>query len=103
MKMEYFNKCKKEFGSVTENGIEYAICDNAQVENFGTDGEVRYYATGISFEQLQKADNSQDVDFLFDPHVKIEWEIIPEYLNSDDTDESNACDWGNPINIEIVG
>lgn len=93
---------KKQFGSIINNNIEYALCDQAQMDNIGTDGDMCYQTIGISHAQMIQADNQNDVDFCFDPHVKISWLLSKEYLNSDDTDEANACDWDHPDSVEIV-
>ncbi len=101
--MDYFDKCKKEFGSVTEDDIEYAICDQAYLRNFGTDGGMVYEALAISRDQLANASDPAKVDFCFDSHAQVYWNLLDEYLNSDDTDEANACDWSSPSIIKIIG
>jgi len=66
------------------DGIDY-LTDEARASNFGSIGEVRYYANGINVETKE--------------HVTIEWLIThDDYANLED--ESDACNWDVPNDIK---
>lgn len=84
------------------NGIEITLTEEAEAANYGTDGRVNYTATG------KDADGNR---YLITWVTTAEWneandEGIDEETmmpnNSYCQDESNACDWDNPISVEAM-
>ncbi len=116
-----FEQLKKEFGTVSHNGIELAISQVAYCDNYGTDGEVRYYASAedqegneyqVAWDTTAKWDEAGELY-----NLELKQEQRPESFDDEDQermdelmadgvhsylieDESNACDWDNPVSIE---
>ena len=76
----------RDFGTITFNGQVFTLTQEAYADNFGTDGGVRYYAGAVDTDG-----NEHQVTW----GLKIS---IEDYKNLED--ESNACDWDNPISVE---
>lgn len=100
-----FDKCKKEHGSVTFDGVEYAIHDDAQIDNVGTG--VAFFANGFSRQQLADYANEygcgqEDIDLLFATHIKIRWNCDEWYASDDNDDQGAACDWACPESYKII-
>ena len=74
-------------GTATFDGVVYALCQQAYIDNYGTDGGVRYYATAID------ADGNK---------YKVTWETIEYDDGHVSDDESDACDWDNPISVDLI-
>jgi RecJ-like exonuclease len=100
----------KNFGKATFNGIEYVLQQDAYVDNYGTDGEIRYYAAakdaqgneymvtwGTSEDWNNASEEWKNICKEYEPKSAPEYEC-PAILQ----DESNACDWDNPINVELI-
>jgi len=87
-----------ENGSIMHNSVEYALLDQPQISNYGTDGEACYKALAVSQEQLNDADK---FDPMFDAHVSVVWDVYPDWYQSNDSDESNACDWFTPSSVTL--
>ena len=102
-----FQDAQKEFGSVTHNGVEIAMTQNAYVDNFGANGGVRYYSAGvdangntyeISWDTTQPWDDAND---------RINAAGLageePDYIDIGMMqDESNACDWDSPASVVMT-
>ncbi len=82
--MENYEAMNTEFGEVQLKGLQVALSEQASATNYGTEGGVRYQAYAVD-----RADN--DYQVIWD--TVEDWSIWSE-------DESNACDWDNPISIE---
>jgi len=97
----YFDTCKKENGSVNYNGVEYALLSQAAIDS-DNEGNAAYFAAGFSRQQLADyhADYDGDFDPLFAKHARVMWSIVDGF---DGDDESNACDWENPTDVELRG
>ena len=86
---------------IVYNGVEITLTENAEAANYGTDGNVEYTATGKG---------SDGHTYLITWATTEEWndaveEGIDKYgepNNSYCQDESNACDWDNPIDISMM-
>jgi hypothetical protein len=111
-----FAAAKEKFGAVVFGGVEYALTNMAQADNYGTDGAVRYYASAINeagdsfrvaFEttaawdaanakaQAELRDDEPDLEAIAEEHgVEID-----EFENIDLNDESSACDWDSPVEV----
>jgi hypothetical protein len=90
---------EQKYGTVEFGGRIYILTQQAYCDNYGTDGGVRYYAHAV-------AKNDADTN-----KYKVVWATTDEWDNhqkNDETcsfceDESNACNWDNPIDVRIVG
>jgi hypothetical protein len=115
----------KENGTVVFEGKKYWLKQQAHVDNYGTDGGVRYYASAVDrfghdvmiawnttvawdelgrglslIEKINDAENNGE-DCLSEKH---DLEQIIENYGDPETyhfDESDACDWNNPVDVEI--
>lgn len=76
-----------DYGTVHFEGKELTITQAAYCDNYSTDGAVRYYATATD-----SAGNS----------YQVAWETTQEWNSGevDTEDESNSCDWDNPIEVK---
>lgn len=111
-----------KYGTVTMDGVEYALTEQAHCDNYGTDGAVRYYANAIDIDgneyqvtwdttaeydqaqadyremqSLEEADSRGegiDEDRLEELHSRVSEAWVE--------DESNSCDWDNPISVETI-
>jgi hypothetical protein len=82
--------------TVNFKGKVFTLTQDAYADNYGTDGEVRYYASAV--------DSDGNV-------YRAIWETTEEWneaeaaykatgeVNGYIEDESNACDWENPIDV----
>ncbi len=77
----------KDFGSVTFDGEEYVLLEDAFPDN-NNRGEVAYFARAI------KASESPD-DEGYISYYMVEWASNPEA-----EDGSEVCDWENPERID---
>ncbi len=101
----------QRYGTATFEGVEYTLTSDAVVDNYGTDGAARYYANAVG-------PDGESYEIAWD--TTSDWDLAQEYdslLSSDDrseedearldeleamvlpdvSDESNACDWDNPV------
>ena len=123
---------KNNYGTVNFEGKELEITQQAYVDNYGTDGEVRYYASAVDTDkniynvtwETKEEFNESGKLFSLEEELKelnshksfddgminriAELEEIIEKMESEGIgsnyceDESNACDWDNPISIEMA-
>jgi predicted DNA-binding protein len=115
----------ERFGSIDYNGKKYFLTQTAYCDNYGTDGDVRYYAHAIDDDgteykvtwetseqydlacELLSLENKLQENDRSDEEIKRIKANIAE-LESDDIrscyadDESNACDWDAPISVEEI-
>jgi len=120
------------FGTVEFNGMELGLTQEAYVDNYGTDGEVRYYANVVDadnneykvtwktsgefdksselyslVEELknltsQKSFDDGEINRMSELEEEIETMESEGISSNYCEDGANACDWENPINIYIV-
>jgi hypothetical protein len=72
----------RDYGTVTFEGKVYTLTQYAYIDNYRDD--VCYYAHAID-------DEGED--------YKIRWDILDSFDSLNDEDESNACDWQNPVAV----
>ncbi len=75
------------YGDVTNGGRTIRLTDAAYPNNYGTEGGVRYYAPGVDDDGVK--------------HLVV-WDTTDAWDSRDadcDGDESEACDWGDPVEI----
>jgi len=90
-----FNHWKLENGSIIWKGFEYALANNAHISDAET-----YKAIGVSMDMLNEAGESpNEWSASSDAVAEIYWDII----NNESDDESDACNWGSPSEVVIVG
>ena len=113
--MTTFAHYKKQNGSVIFNGVEYAITQAAVADNYGTDGDVRYYSPAIdaagneysiAWEATPEWDASNAIVQLELQGKDVDMaEIVEEFGVDEDftpyalDDESYACDWDSPVAV----
>ncbi len=104
-----------EFGTVEYGGREYELTGQALADNYGTEGEVRYYANAIgpggnsyrvAWETTERWNLSQEREtlradsFLSDDEkerlAELEMLVLPDV-----SDESNACEWDSPVRVTL--
>ena len=107
-----------QFGTVTFNGKEFNLTQDAYVVNYGTEGEVRYEASAVDtdgnnylviwetteeYNKSQRLHNLEDAfeaGKLDEEEIEEIEELQEEYDSGYCEDESNACDWENPIEVK---
>jgi hypothetical protein len=92
-----------DYGTIKFDGITITFTQWAYADNYGTDGDIRYYAHGVD------ANGNK---------YKVAWDLTPERIEQErihreeshdaincdcNDDESIACDWDNPVSVEEVG
>lgn len=91
-----FEELQEKNGKCRHDGVDLALAADAVMDNYGTCGEVRYYADAfdrngaeyrVTWGTTQKWDDRSE---------------NPEEYESWLEDESNACDWDNPIEVEQI-
>lgn len=89
-----------DFGNIEYNGVTITLTEQAYASNYGTDGDVRYYAAGVDDK---------------DNKYQVSWELTPEWQEQQERhrterhgdtydgvecdcndDESTACNWDAP-------
>jgi len=89
----FFDKCKARNGSVHDGSRqEYALLEQPYISDSGN----TFQATAVTIGMLNSADEDGEHDVLFDKHAMIFWNIIHHNI----TDDSDACDWDKPVNLE---
>jgi len=89
-----FDHWKLENGAVSWEGVEYALTNNANINDNDT-----YKAIGVSMDMLNEAgENPKEWFESSDGAVEIYWDII----NSESDDESDACYWDKPSKLIIL-
>ena len=73
-KLDYFDNCKTTHGSVIYKGVEYALMEDAQIDNIGTNGQVAFFSTGFSRKQLATTSTPDVIDCSFDEHIEVQWD-----------------------------
>jgi hypothetical protein len=81
-----------KFGTVEFSGKTYTLTNQAQADNHGTEGLVRYYAKAVD------ADGTEHL---------VAWDTTQAWDEADKDsglcdDESNACDWDSPVSVKAV-
>ena len=87
--MNAFEKAANEHGTVTIQGVEYALLVEAYPSDL-TNVENAYIATAFSCEMM---DENGEHDPTCDETVKIAWDVLEGMESCDDA--SAACDWEN--------
>jgi hypothetical protein len=81
------NHTDNKFGDILWDGRILRLTQIAYVDNYGTDGDIVYRAN---------AEDADGNDYI------VMWEPYPEYAKELPADESDSCDWENPVSIERV-
>jgi len=105
--MNIFNHCKSTNGTINHLGTEYALLDDAVIDNDNGTGKTCFKCSAFSQAQLTDYCNEHgcaddNIDLSFATHAQLVWYPSEDWLKSDDTDNSNACDWAKPDKITIV-
>jgi hypothetical protein len=83
-----------DYGTVTYNGKTIHLTQQAYANNYGTDGDVRYYAHGID-------DNG--VEYRVAWSTTAAWDAEQDAYQADpenftaSLNEEDACDWTDPV------
>ena len=85
-----------KFGTVTHEGVELALSQQAYADNYGTDGGVRYFAKAIDVDGNEYR-VSWDTTAAWDAN-EAAYQADPE-SNTPNEDESEACDWTSPAEV----
>jgi len=115
---------KFDYGTVNYEGKTYKMNQDAYPENYGTDGEIRYYATAIGPDGAEynitwettkgwdkaNAEAKRVEELLAEQKLgylnEAEETELATLLDSPNTswldDESNACDWDRPIDVQRI-
>ena len=105
----------KSFGTVEHDGRTLYLLNDAVVENYGTNGLVRYYAKAIdeagteyevAWDTTDSWDLAQELDHLLAQSDPSDAEIarideLEGMTLPDPSDESNACDWESPVEAQV--
>lgn len=84
------------FGTVKYRGRAITLTEHAQMCNFGTDGGVRYQASGVAQNRL---------------FVVVYWDTTATWDEAQDAraygtdvvlDEEDACDWTTPVRVTLA-
>jgi len=107
---------EKENGTVNHGDATLYLLTQAIMDNYGTDGLVRYYAEAIDIDgteyriawdttgswdlacELAQLEAESDLDD--DQMARIE--ELADMALPDVNDESNACDWAHPVSVEVA-
>lgn len=95
--MTTFEQAKEQNGSVVLGGVEYAITRAAQMDNYGTDGEVRYYAPAI---------DQAGGKYIVEWETTVEWDASSAILGAEMRGESSdgiAQGYGLPADFVPYG
>jgi hypothetical protein len=95
-----------DYGKIKHNGVTINLTEQAYISNYGTDGDVRYYADGVDTKGNK---------------YQVSWELTPERQEQEERhhterhgdtydgvecnccdDESEACDWDNPCEVVLT-
>ena len=94
-----YQSAAAEFGTVEHNGMTLALTQQAYVNNYGTDGAVRYYAAAI---------DTDGNDYRVEWDTTARWDAAEAAHKADPEnndapeDESLACDWDSPAEITAL-
>ena len=89
--MKALEQAKRENGHCEFNGEKFVLLDQAVAEN---------YSDGIAY--TAKAVKEQDWGNDDAPEYRIWWDLKDDFDYATDSDESNACDWSNPVQVDAV-
>ena len=115
---------EKDFGTVEVEGKTYWLTQMAYMNNYGTDGAVRYYANAIDEDENEYKvawDTTQTWDDMNKMYL-LEMNEADDNLSEEDTeqleelrrkyegydalgyveDETNACEWDEPVEVEEI-
>lgn len=81
-----------ENGSFEKDGEFFVLLGQAVPKNIGTDNDYGYTATAKKNSEWDDDDASR---------YRVWWDVLDDFDAENDSDESNACDWSNPISIEM--
>lgn len=90
------NYTNNNFGDVAFNDQIIHLSEQAYVNNYGTDGGVRYYAKGVD-------DNG--IEYLVAWDTTEAWDAEQEAYRADPDNfeaslqEEDACDWSSPVAV----
>ncbi len=73
-----------DHGTTECDGVTYQVTTQPECGNYGTDGDIAWYADGADPEGRP---------------VRITWVPTAEYLESDQTDDGEACDWDHAESV----
>lgn len=89
----------KNFGTIKWGAVNITIDTQPEIGNYGTDSDVRYYASGSDAHGNEYA---IEWEYLLTDHIMGEdGHCILDTCGGYCEDESNACDWDNPIKCEV--
>lgn len=103
-----------DYGTVTFEGVTYTLTQQAYVDNYGTDGGVRYYARAIdeagngykiAWDTTLAWDASSYIaqcdlrGIAVDPDTLAGFGVDPDFVPYSLEDESDACDWDSPVAV----
>ena len=96
----------KQYGTVDFEGKRYYLTQDAYPDNYGTDGDVRYYARAIDIEgdiYMVAWDTTGEWDEAQAEAQRLQaagdpCDDYPAILD----DESNACDWDHPVDVKAI-
>lgn len=103
-----------EFGTVDFEGKTYTLTNQAQADNHGTEGLVRYTARAVDdsgHEYVLAWDTTDAWDVACKVAAMDDEDEIAEVIAEADltqgelpdvSDESNACDWDSPVSVKAV-
>lgn len=106
----------KAFGTVDHKGKTLYLLGQAIADNYGTDGLVRYYAEAIdangteyriAWDTTSEWDLACELDRLMaesdlDDDQIARIEELSDMVLPDVSDESNACDWSDPVSVQVA-
>jgi len=100
--MKTYNANKKKYGEVTVGRKTVALTQFAYCDNYGTEGEVRYYAHAIDRNNNDYRVMWETVEGWDDHYCGEDGCCVMEDCGGWCEDESNACDWDSPVAINAV-
>lgn len=84
------DKMEKKFGAVGFNFNKYVLIQDAHLD--GTGDDAAYFADAIKVGDLPDSNGCIQV-------YSVEWKIIDQETE----DESLACDWEKPVDVDATG
>ncbi len=104
-----------EYGTLEHEGETLYLLNQATADNYGTCGEVRYYATAIDahgveynveWDTTEEWDLAAELDWLksqlrLSEEEQERLEELQSMTLPDVSDESNACDWTAPTRVTM--
>lgn len=98
-----FEGFRKKYGMVVFNGIEYVLTQQAYPDHYKNG--VRYFSSAMdkngnmALMEWETCDDWNEASELWETmHHESIMDDLPGILE----EESNACDWDNPINVTIL-